>query len=229
MTIPELTLLYIFSLQVLFTDLSEAKWPGPDAVNEAISMHNGDVKVRSLDGHACLCLPELQQEFTVEFLCKVSQTSSVTSPCLENSNSKSTKGRCATSTQNCMLKPSSQQPKTAEDNFGLCGNGDNCTHVNKYENNSSQDKPPWSLQSSSFEFCTVTQYVSVSSCPKEWQNPLSLAFEFYRSHTGNVADFEEGKQGTGNLGLHGVASKCRTVTCLPVALPLSCCAPYLHR
>ncbi|KAK9408572.1 putative protein C5orf34 like [Crotalus adamanteus] len=58
---------------VIFTDVTEAQWPGLHAANEEMCLLNGNVKVTSLDGHASLLLPELQQEFTVEFLCKAAR------------------------------------------------------------------------------------------------------------------------------------------------------------
>ncbi|XP_053151811.1 uncharacterized protein C5orf34 homolog isoform X2 [Hemicordylus capensis] len=220
---------------VLFTDICEAQWPGPETASEVINMHNGNVKITSLDGHACLCLPELQQEFTVEFLCKVSQKLSAPLSLLENHYSESTQDRCGRSSQDSTLKPSSEHLKIKK-NSSLCGNADSCTHVSKSGSSSSQTQKeneiPWSFQSCSSEYSRVTQHISVSSCPEQWKYPLSLAFTFYRSHIGHVAESDEGNKGSGNAGVGDVFNepeKSRTVTCLPLALPLSCHASYLHR
>nr|XP_051709452.1 uncharacterized protein C5orf34 homolog isoform X2 [Oryctolagus cuniculus] len=57
----------------ILIDISEVRWPGPDSDDSLICMESGSVKITSLDGHAYLCLPKSQHEFTVHFLCKVSQ------------------------------------------------------------------------------------------------------------------------------------------------------------
>ncbi|KAJ6669882.1 hypothetical protein lerEdw1_000431 [Lerista edwardsae] len=196
---------------IIFKDISEAKWPSPQAAGELISMHNGSVKVSSLDGNASLCLLELQQEFTVEFLCKVSQKLLAPLPNLEKSCGKPTKDCCGRSSQSLTLGPPSEPEKNSSRTHG--------------------DQVSWSFQSCSSEYSTVTQHMSVSCLPEEWQYPFSLASMFYQSHAGNVTE-SEGNHDGGNVGQGDVSVECETprmVTSLPLALPLSCCAPYLHR
>ena len=57
----------------ILIDVSEVRWPGLDTDDGMTCMQSGTVRISSLDGHAYLCLPKSQHEFTVHFLCKVSQ------------------------------------------------------------------------------------------------------------------------------------------------------------
>ncbi|XP_033035415.1 uncharacterized protein C5orf34 homolog isoform X3 [Trachypithecus francoisi] len=59
----------------IFIDITEVRWPSLDTDSIMICMESGIVKITSLDGHAYLCLSRSQHEFTVHFLCKVSQKS----------------------------------------------------------------------------------------------------------------------------------------------------------
>uniref|UniRef100_A0A8D2ISH5 Chromosome 5 open reading frame 34 n=1 Tax=Varanus komodoensis TaxID=61221 RepID=A0A8D2ISH5_VARKO len=202
----------------------EASWPSPDTAHETICMHNGIVKVSSLDGHTCLFLPELQQDFTVEFFCKVSQKLSMPLPFLERGCNESTQDQCGTSSQHSVLKLPSKQLKTEEkDSLSF-----------KATKNHAQDSISSPAQTDhencSSEYSKVIQHMSVSSCPEEWKYPLSLAFMFYQLHACNRAEADEGNQKSEDMQLD--ASQCemsKAITCLPSALPLSCHAPYLHR
>lgn len=57
----------------IFIDFSEVKWPSLAGDDTITYSESGAVKITSLDGRAYLCLPRSQHEFTVHFLCKVSQ------------------------------------------------------------------------------------------------------------------------------------------------------------
>ncbi|KAJ7424952.1 hypothetical protein BTVI_04328 [Pitangus sulphuratus] len=61
--------------KILLSDILEIRWPDPATADLTRCIDNGSVKISSVDGYAHLYLSELQQEFTVEFLCKVSQSS----------------------------------------------------------------------------------------------------------------------------------------------------------
>ncbi|XP_008101028.2 uncharacterized protein C5orf34 homolog [Anolis carolinensis] len=203
--------------KVIFMDIFKAKWPSPDNAEGTIIVQNGNVTVTSLDGHACLFLPELQQEFTVEFLCKVSQKCLTSLPPLEKNCSKLIQDCSGTPSQNAALKLSSKQLATkGKDNIPSAENP-------VQQSDSGYMKPDGisgAFQNSSSEYCRVTQHMSVSSCPREWESPLSLAFMFCQSTQSEEANKDSD------------ASKwdiSRAVTCLPSALPLSCHAPYLHR
>ncbi|KAH0627923.1 hypothetical protein JD844_008495 [Phrynosoma platyrhinos] len=208
--------------KVFFTDISEAKWPSPHNAEGAIIVQNGNVTVSSLDGHTSLFLPELQQDFTVEFLCKVSQKLSALPPPLEKNCSKVIQGCSGRSSQNSVLKLSSQQQTTKEkDNIPSAEN----TIQQSNSRCMRQDEISGAFQTTSSEYCRITQHMSVSSCPKEWKYPLSLAIKFYHSAQSNKAN----KDG-GNVG-HDSSERdlSKAATYLPSVLPLSCHAPYLHR
>ncbi|XP_063151758.1 uncharacterized protein C5orf34 homolog [Candoia aspera] len=213
---------------VIFTDITEARWPGLHAANEEIHLLNGNVKVSSLDGHASLFLSELQQEFTVEFLCKVSETLPTPLTFSERSFCESTQEPYGSSNQHSDLKTCSRLVGTkTKDNRGI--------ENSVQENNSSalrkEDKISQSSEKSSFEYSRVIQHISVSSCPEEWKYPLSLALRVNQLFSGNEVGSHKGKNEDDGVGLdipneYRMAS---VVTCLPSALPLSCHAPFLHR
>ncbi|XP_055451801.1 uncharacterized protein C5orf34 homolog isoform X2 [Psammomys obesus] len=48
----------------ILIDFSEIKWPSLDSDDSATYSESGTVKITSLDGHAYLCLPRSQHEFT---------------------------------------------------------------------------------------------------------------------------------------------------------------------
>ncbi|XP_070599493.1 uncharacterized protein C5orf34 homolog [Erythrolamprus reginae] len=210
---------------VIFTDVTEAKWPDLHMANQEMCPLNGNVKVTSLDGHASLCLPELQQEFTVEFLCKVSEGPSSFS---KRSSCKSTQASYESSSQSSGFKMGSRPLGTKTK--------DNAVRENRAQENNSrtvqeEDKISQSSQKSLFEYCRVMQHTSVSSCPEEWKYPLSLALRIHQSHSGNEIGTHKGKNEEDNISLDDANENrmADTVTCLPSALPLSCHAPFLHR
>ncbi|XP_007430528.1 uncharacterized protein C5orf34 homolog [Python bivittatus] len=213
---------------VIFTDITEAEWPGLHTANEEIHLLNRGVKVSSLDGHASLFLPELQQEFTVEFLCKVSKTLSTTLSFSESCSWKSTQERYESSNQSSDLKICSSLLGTkTKHNMGV----ENSVRENHSGAMQKEDKISQSSQKSSSEYSRVIQHISVSSCPEEWKYPLSLALRINQSYNGNELDSNKGKNEGDSVGLD-ISNECgmaNTVTCLPMALPLSCHAPFLHR
>nr|XP_028605165.1 uncharacterized protein C5orf34 homolog isoform X1 [Podarcis muralis]XP_028605166.1 uncharacterized protein C5orf34 homolog isoform X1 [Podarcis muralis]XP_028605167.1 uncharacterized protein C5orf34 homolog isoform X1 [Podarcis muralis]XP_028605168.1 uncharacterized protein C5orf34 homolog isoform X1 [Podarcis muralis]XP_028605169.1 uncharacterized protein C5orf34 homolog isoform X1 [Podarcis muralis] len=211
---------------IIFADISKAKWPTSLGENGAARFHHGAVTISSLDGHASLTLPVLQQEFTVEFLCKVSQK--LSAPPLDKKCGESIQDRCGRSGQNSAGKPSSQQLRAEE------GEGDFGRSVaqNMQDSNSGSvqkfEESPWSFQNCSSEYCWVSQRLSVSSCAEEWRYPLSLALRFYQLHAGKETEPDEGNTDVEIAELN-ISHSSKAVTCLPWALPLSCQAPYLHR
>uniref|UniRef100_A0A8C6X5Z1 Chromosome 5 open reading frame 34 n=1 Tax=Naja naja TaxID=35670 RepID=A0A8C6X5Z1_NAJNA len=168
---------------VIFTDVTEAKWPGLHTANEEMRLLNGNVKVTSLDGHASLILPEFQQEFTVEFLCKVSKGLSIPSSFSKRSSCKSAQASYESSSQSSDLKTHSRLLGTKmKDNDGI----ENAVQENNSSAVQKEDKISQSSQKSLFEYCRVIQHISVSSCPEEWKYPLSLAL---RIHHLNIRAF----------------------------------------
>uniref|UniRef100_A0A8C5SJ37 Chromosome 5 open reading frame 34 n=1 Tax=Laticauda laticaudata TaxID=8630 RepID=A0A8C5SJ37_LATLA len=213
---------------VIFTDVTEAKWPGLHTANEEMRLLNGNVKVTSLDGHASLILPEFQQEFTVEFLCKVSKGLSFPSSFSKRSSCKSAQANYESSNQSSDLKTRSKLLGTKmKDNDGI----ENAVQENNSSAVQKEDRISQSSQKSLFEYCRIIQHISVSSCPEEWKYPLSLALRIHQSLGGNEVDSNKGKNEDDCVSLD-LANECRitdTVTTLPSALPLSCRAPFLHR
>ncbi|XP_026522253.1 uncharacterized protein C5orf34 homolog [Notechis scutatus] len=213
---------------VIFTDVTEAKWPGLHTANEEMRLLNGNVKVTSLDGHASLILPEYQQEFTVEFLCKVSKGLSFPSSFSKGSPCKSAQANYESSSQSSDLKTRSKPLGTKmKDNDGI----ENAVQENNSSAVQKEDRISQSSQKSLFEYCRIIQHISVSSCPEEWKYPLSLALRIHQSLGGNEVGSSKGKNEDDCVSLD-LANEYRmtdTVTTLPSALPLSCHAPFLHR
>ncbi|XP_074852064.1 uncharacterized protein C5orf34 homolog [Carettochelys insculpta] len=218
---------------ILLSDISEVNWPSSSATDAAIPMDNGSIKISSLDGHACLCMSELQQEFTVEFLCKVSQKSAVSSSFSEKNSNDQNKGQCGSS-HNFSSKMFTKQMRIDNKNEDWTINKYRELDKSKdYSNQiNGQDEAPLSTCCSS-EHVWVTQRWSVSLCPEEWKYPLSLALMFYqlptynmhRTYAENLCAMKE----TGGSVILKESEKSKAVSHLPKALPLSCSAPHLHR
>lgn len=182
------------------------------------------MKISSVDGCAHLYLSELQQEFTVEFLCKVSQSSAAYS-CSSEKNSNYQGG-------DQFGKPSknysAEKSRINSKNKHVCAEG-------KYrEPNKPKDKGdgvPLFHTNCSSEYTWVTQRWTVSSCPEEWKYPLSLALRCCNLHTvKNVMKTYEKNSCTAVEGdVLADPETHETVSRLPTALPLSCRAPHLHR
>ncbi|XP_078240573.1 uncharacterized protein C5orf34 homolog isoform X1 [Pogona vitticeps] len=212
---------------VNFTDISEAKWPSHHNT-EGMIFQNGTVTVSSLDNHARLFLPELQEEFIVQFLCKVSQTLPTSLPFSEESCDKSVQDCGDRSSKGSLLKLSSKQVRTEGDDNVPSKSGE----VPKQDGKSSnvqKDETLAPFETCSSEYSWVTQQMPVSSCPEEWKYPLSLALMFHQSHS-YATESDKSNKTSKSIAL-GI-SECEesvAVTPLPSALPLSCQAPYLHR
>ncbi|XP_067401697.1 uncharacterized protein C5orf34 homolog [Emydura macquarii macquarii] len=222
---------------ILLTDISEISWPSPNAVGAAIGMDNGRVKISSLDGHAYLCMSELQQEFTVEFLCKVSQKSSASSSFSEKNSNTQNKGQCEKSSRSFSSEMFPKQIRMENKKDEHCWTTNKYRELNKSKDYLHQiegkDETPLSLKCCSFEYVWVTQHWSVSSYPEEWKYPLSLALMFYQLHTDNIGKTYAENKCTGNRTEESdvlkESEKSKAVSHVLKALPLGCSAPHLHR
>lgn len=193
-------------------------------------MQSGAVKIPSVDGHAYLCLPKSQQEFTVHFLCKVSQKPGSSVVLSEKNNQvpkeqvgKADKIRAYGSLQgqrrknkenelHCQMmkpkEPSEEKP---------CGN-----------RTEGKEALPSPGPQHSCVHAWVEQRWSVASCPEEWKYPLSLALRFC-----NKVSSMSGTDG--NIAQSTVLMSAapeeggKEVSVLPQALLLSCPVPHLHR
>ncbi|XP_056180585.1 uncharacterized protein C5orf34 homolog [Falco biarmicus] len=216
--------------KILFSDILEVRWPDPATANLSTCVDNGSVKISSVDGYAHLYLPELQQEFTVEFLCKVSQSSAASLHSFQKNSNYRTGDQYGKSRKNPVAEMSSQQTQIENKNEHGGSEG-KYREPTKPKDQKDRDGVPLSNTNCSSEYTWVTQHWSVSSYPEEWKYPLSLALLCYNLYTlKNVVKTCEKNNHTSIEGdvlidpeTHG------TVACLPTALPLSCKAPHLHR
>nr|XP_005282249.1 uncharacterized protein C5orf34 homolog isoform X3 [Chrysemys picta bellii]XP_005282250.1 uncharacterized protein C5orf34 homolog isoform X3 [Chrysemys picta bellii] len=222
---------------ILLSDISEINWPSPNATDAAECMDNGSVKISSLDGHAYLCMSELQQEFTVEFLCKVSQKCAASSSFSEKNSNDQNKGQHGKSSRSFISEMFPKQMRMENKKEEHCWTINKCRELDKsksYLNQiKGQDEAPLSLTCCSSEYVWVMQRWSVSSYPEEWKYPLSLALIFYQLHIDNLCKtYVENKctrNGTAGSDVLKESEKTKAVSHLPRALPLSCSAPHLHR
>ncbi|KFV03055.1 Uncharacterized protein C5orf34, partial [Tauraco erythrolophus] len=216
--------------KILFSDILEIRWPDPATADLTRCMGDGSVKISSVDGYAHLYLSELQQEFTVEFLCKVSQSSAASLRSTQKNSNYQTGDQCGKSSKNSVAETSSKQTRIENKNEHSCAEGKH-REPTKPKDQKDRDGNPLFYTRCSSEYAWVTQRWSVSSYPEEWKYPLSLALMCYSLHTvKNVTKTCEKSNQTSieddvliDLKTH------ETVSRLPRALPLSCRAPHLHR
>ncbi|XP_009949638.1 PREDICTED: uncharacterized protein C5orf34 homolog, partial [Leptosomus discolor] len=217
--------------KILFSDILEIRWPDPTTADLIRYTDNGSVRISSVDGCAHLYLSELQQEFTVEFLCKVSQ-SSAASLCSSQKNSNyQTEHQYGKSSKNSIAEMSWKQTGIENKKNGHgCAEGQ-YREPTKPEDQKGRDGVPLFYANYSSEYTWVTQRWSVSSYPEEWKYPLSLALMCYNLHTvKNVMKTCEKSNHTPIEADVLVDPKTHEpVSLLPKALPLSCRAPHLHR
>ncbi|XP_072716380.1 LOW QUALITY PROTEIN: uncharacterized protein C5orf34 homolog [Ciconia boyciana] len=217
--------------KILFSDVLEIRWPDPATAELTRCIDNGSVKISSVDGYAHLYLSELQQEFTVEFLCKVNQSScSILTSSQKNSNYQ-TGEQYGNSSKNSVAEMSLKQKRIEnKKNEHGCAEG-KYREPTKPKDKKGRDGVPLFYTNCSSEYTWVTQRWSVSSYPEEWKYPLSVALMCYNLHTvKNVAKTHEKNNHTSVEADVLIDPKTHeTVSCLPTALPLSCRAPYLHR
>uniref|UniRef100_A0A8C6JUG1 Uncharacterized protein n=1 Tax=Melopsittacus undulatus TaxID=13146 RepID=A0A8C6JUG1_MELUD len=195
--------------KIIFRDILEIRWPDPATANLTRCADNGSVKISSVDAYAHLYLSELQQEFTVEFLCKVSQPSAASLHSSEKNSNYQTRDQYGKSRKNPVAEMSLKQMRIeGKKNDQGCAEGKYREPTNS-EDQRDTDGVPLFYTNHSCEYMWVTQCWSVSSYPEEWKYPLSLALMCY------------------NLNI--TLEQRKTVSHLPTALPLSCRAPHLHR
>ncbi|XP_069077627.1 uncharacterized protein C5orf34 homolog isoform X2 [Pleurodeles waltl] len=214
----------------VLTNISETIWP--NSVDEHVEpQHEGSVKVSSLDGLACLYLTKLQQSFTVEFLCRVSQKSWSPSLKLHNhsksANSKNDPvcdGHSGIMEKNSKLfTPKDNEPEITHNTVGRVNQKDNAYFAEV------EDMSPKPFTKNALQCTWVVQQFSVSSYPEEWKYPLSLAFSYYSSQIAN--ETELGRNNDRNMECASLEQygKERKISVLPKALPIVCDALHLHR
>ncbi|XP_068858149.1 uncharacterized protein C5orf34 homolog isoform X2 [Aphelocoma coerulescens] len=210
--------------KILLSDTLEIKWPDPATADLTRCLDNGSVKISSVDGCAHLYLSELQQEFTVEFLCKVSQSSAAYSCSSEKNSNYQSGDQCGKPSKSYAAEKSRINSK----NKHVCAEG-------KYwELTEPKDEGvgvPLFHTNCSSEYTWVTQRWTVSSCPEEWKYPLSLALQCCNLHTVKnvMKTYEKNSCTAVESDILADPETHETVSRLPTALPLSCRAPHLHR
>ncbi|XP_054431261.1 uncharacterized protein C5orf34 homolog [Pteronotus mesoamericanus] len=215
----------------VFIDVSEVRWPSPDADDSVAWLQGGTVKVASLDGHAYLCLPASRHEFTVRFLCKVSQKPDSSTVLSEKKNQakKDKLVEKASKILTCGSLPG-QSLKNEENEL-------HCQVVKSKEPsekercaNGTEGKEALPLPGTKHTcvYTWVEQRWSVASCPEEWKYPLSLALHFHnkiRSLSGTDVPVTQNAALTSDVS----EERGKEVSVLPRALLLSCPVPHLHR
>uniref|UniRef100_A0A452FNN5 DUF4524 domain-containing protein n=1 Tax=Capra hircus TaxID=9925 RepID=A0A452FNN5_CAPHI len=142
----------------ILIDVSEVRWPGLDTDDGMTCMQSGTVRISSLDGHAYLCLPKSQHEFTVHFLCKVSQQPDSSIEVSEKKKIKRLKNK-----ENELYH---QIMKSKEHSEKSCVNGAKRREVLSSPRTKDTCVYTW-----------VKQCWSVASCPEEWKYPLAVCLE----------------------------------------------------
>ncbi|KAM9262176.1 uncharacterized protein C5orf34 homolog [Morus bassanus] len=217
--------------KILFSDIVEIRWPDPATADLTRCIDNGNVKISSVDGYAHLYLSELQQEFTVEFLCKVSQSTAASLLSSQKNSDCQTGDQYGKSSKNSVAEMSSKQMRIQNKKNEHGRAEGKYREPTKPKDQKGRDEAPLFYTNSSYEYTWVTQRWSVSSYPEEWKYPLSLALMCYNLHTvKNVMKTCEKNNDTSiEADLLIEPETHETVSRLPTALPLSCRAPHLHR
>nr|XP_011749239.1 uncharacterized protein C5orf34 homolog isoform X1 [Macaca nemestrina]XP_011749240.1 uncharacterized protein C5orf34 homolog isoform X1 [Macaca nemestrina]XP_011749241.1 uncharacterized protein C5orf34 homolog isoform X1 [Macaca nemestrina] len=214
----------------IFIDITEVRWPSLGTDGTMICMESGIVKITSLDGHAYLCLPRSQHEFTVHFLCKVSQKSD-SSAGLSETNNKAPKDKLEKAGKICIHGNLSEQRLKNKENELHCQimkSKETLKKMSCVNGTEGREELPLPGTKHTCVYTWVKQCWSVAACPEEWKYPLSLALHFHKK-INNMS----------KIDAHITQSRCLTsdiseergkvVSVLPRALPLSCPVPHLHR
>ncbi|XP_069348549.1 uncharacterized protein C5orf34 homolog [Eulemur rufifrons] len=210
----------------IFIDISEVRWPSLDADGSMICLENGTVKITSLDGHAYLCLPRSQHEFTVHFLCKVSQKpeSSIVLSAQKDKLVEKT-GKIYT-----FGNLSRQRLKNKENELycHIMKSKEPLKKMSYVNGTEGKEELPSPGTKHTCVYTWIKQHWSVAACPEEWKYPLSLALHFHTkvsSMSKIDADITQSRILTSAVS----EERGKEVSVLPRALLLSCPVPHLHR
>lgn len=215
----------------IFIDITEVRWPGLDTDDSMICMQSGTVKVSSLDGHAYLCLPKSQHEFTVHFLCKVSQKPD-SLVILSEKNNQARKDKLVEKAGKIYTygSLSGQRLKNKENElyYEIMKSRDPLEKKSCINGTEGREELASPVTKHTPIYTWVKQCCSVDSCPEEWKYPLFLALCFQNkisSMSGIDAHVTQERILTSEISKEGG----REVSVLPRALLLSCPVPHLHR
>ncbi|XP_066216943.1 uncharacterized protein C5orf34 homolog [Saccopteryx leptura] len=215
----------------ILLNISEVRWPGPDTNDGRTCTQSGTVKISSLDGHAYLCLPKSRHEFTVHFLCKVSQKTDSSIVLSEKNNQAKKEQLVEKAGKICTYgNLPGQSVKNKENEL-------HCPIVKSKEPSEKKccvigTEGKEALPSPGTKHTCVHAWVEqrwpVSSCPEEWRYPLSLALGFHDQiggMSGTDVHTTQNTVFTSNVS----EERGEEVSVLPRALLLSCPVPHLHR
>ncbi|XP_004678396.1 PREDICTED: uncharacterized protein C5orf34 homolog [Condylura cristata] len=214
----------------IFIDISDVTWPSPDADDGMISVQESSVTVSSLDGHAYLCVPKSQHEFTVHFLCKVSQKPDSTNV-LSKKNNQARKDKLVEKGGKIYTYGhlSGQKLENKENElYGQIVKSREPFEKSCVTGTEGRKELPSPGMKSTCVYTWVKQHWSVASCPEQWKYPLSLALRFHHkisSMSRSDADTTQTSIVTSEIS----EERGKAISVLPNALLLSCPAPHLHR
>ncbi|KAB1280777.1 Uncharacterized protein Cadr_000004131 [Camelus dromedarius] len=215
----------------IFIDISEVRWPSLHTDEGVTCMQGGTVKISSLDGHAYLCLPRSQHEFTVHFLCKVSQKPD-SSRVLSKKKNQAQKDKLVEKAGKIYTSGSlsGQRLKNKENElyYQIMKSREPLEKKSCVNGTEGREEPSSLGSKHTCVYTWVKQCWSVASCPEEWRYPLSLALHFHDkiSNTSGIdADITQNRVLTSDLS----EERGKEVSVLPRALLLSCPVPHLHR
>uniref|UniRef100_A0A8C2QG90 RIKEN cDNA 4833420G17 gene n=2 Tax=Cricetulus griseus TaxID=10029 RepID=A0A8C2QG90_CRIGR len=215
----------------IFIDFSEVKWPSLDRYDSITYSESGTVKITSLDGHAYLCLPRSQREFTVHFLCKVSQKPD-SSVILSETNNRVPKDKLVGKTSKICTcgSLSGQRLKNKEDElrYQILKSKEASANICCVHGAEGREELPSPSTKHRCVYTWVKQCWSIASCPEQWKYPLSLALRFY-NQVSIVSEIDADFPASGIVTSDTPEESGKEVSVLPRALLLSCPAPHMHR
>ncbi|XP_074242261.1 uncharacterized protein C5orf34 homolog isoform X2 [Saimiri boliviensis] len=215
----------------IFIDITEVRWPSPDTDGSMICMESGIVKITSLDGHAYLCLPRSQQEFTVYFLCKVSQKPD-SSAVLSETNNKVPKDKLVEKASKICTHGnlSGQRLKNKENELPcqIMKSKETLKKMRGVHGTEGREELPSPGTKHTCVYTWVKQCWSVAACPQEWKYPLSLALHFHNKIS-NMSKIDAHITQSRFLASDISVERGKVISVLPRALSLSCPVPHLHR
>ncbi|XP_006167008.1 uncharacterized protein C5orf34 homolog [Tupaia chinensis] len=212
----------------IFIDLLEVRWPSLNADDNMICLDNGTVRVTSLDGHAYLCLPKSQHEFTVHFLCKVSQKQDSSVVLSEKNNQEQEDQLVQKAGKICTCGSLSGQRLKSNENGLYCQIMKSKGSLEKTSCASGTEGKEELPSPATCVYTWVKQCWSVTSCPEEWKYPLSLALHFHNKMY-SICKIDADITQTRILTSDVSEERGNEVSALPRALFLSCPVPHLHR
>ncbi|CAO2592496.1 Uncharacterized protein C5orf34 homolog [Lemmus lemmus] len=215
----------------IFIDFSEVKWPSLAGDDSITYSESGAVKITSLDGHAYLCLSRSQHEFTVHFLCKVSQKPD-SSVVLPETNNQVPKDKLVGKTRKfCTCGSLSGQRLKNKENEHLhqvLNSKEASASICCVNGTEGKEELPSSGTRHRCVYAWVKQCWSIASCPEQWKYPLSLALRFYNK-VSVVSETDADFPASGSITCDTAEESGKEVSVLPRALLLSCPAPHMHR